>query len=316
MQHLPPSFNLPSPLQKLDLQKISELNIELYIKRDDLIHPKISGNKWRKLKYNLEQARKQGNKSILTYGGAWSNHLHATAYACKIFGFQSIGVIRGEKPPVLSSMLKDAINNGMILHYVSRSRYQKKEEETEIEKLKERWGQFYRIPEGGNNSYGIIGCEEIMNEIKISPTHIAVSCGTGTTISGLLRSTNSNTNLIGFSALKDGSFLNKTIDINSNYSYSRYLINSEYSFGGYGKINDELIEFIYQFYLTFQILLDPVYTGKMMFGLFDRIKKNKFKEGSKIIAIHTGGLQGIRGYPKLMHKLNSVNALNKMSIIH
>lgn len=316
MQHQTHSLNLPSPLQKLDLKKIFDHNIELYIKRDDLIHSEISGNKWRKLKYNLEEARKQGYNSILTYGGAWSNHLHATAFACKLLGFQSIGIIRGEKPPVLSSMLLDAINNGMKLHFISRSAYQKKEDETEIENLMKIWGKFYRIPEGGNNSYGIMGCEEIMNEIKITPTHIAVSCGTGTTISGLLRSTNSNINLIGFSALKDGSFLNKTIDLNLNDSSRHYLINSEYSFGGYGKINDELIEFIYQFYLTFQILLDPVYTGKMMFGLFDMIKKNKFKEGAKIIAIHTGGLQGIRGYPKLMHKLNSINALNKMSIIH
>jgi 1-aminocyclopropane-1-carboxylate deaminase len=269
--------------------------IELFIKREDLLHPIISGNKFRKLKYNLAEAKRLGYKKLLTFGGAFSNHIVAVAGAGKEFGFETIGIIRGEE-------LEEKINEnpslavaqqfGMKFVFVSRDAYRLKETPEFLEKMQSQFGDFYLLPEGGTNELAIKGCEEILNEPDSEFSYVCTSVGTGGTVSGIINSAASHQNIIGFSSLK-GDFLQK--DIAKFANQKNWTINCEYHFGGYGKVTNELIEFINSFYKQYEIPLDPIYTGKMMFGILDLIQKDFFPPNSKILAIHTGGLQGIAG---------------------
>lgn len=277
-------------------------NISLYLKREDLLHPIISGNKFRKLKYNLEDAKHQNQKVLLTFGGAFSNHIVAVAGAGAAFGFETIGIIRGEElrdKIADNPSLSKAQQLGMKFFFVTRDEYKFKENSDFIEKLKAQFGQFYLIPEGGTNSLAIKGCEEILTETDSEFDFICCSVGTGGTISGIINSSFDNQKIIGFSSLK-GDFLQN--DIAKFANKENWSINCEYHFGGYGKVTDELIHFINQFYLENQIHLDPIYTGKMMFGIMDLIENNYFPPHSKILAIHTGGLQGIAGMNKVLEK--------------
>jgi 1-aminocyclopropane-1-carboxylate deaminase len=269
--------------------------IELFIKREDQLHPIISGNKFRKLKYNLAEAKRLGYKKLLTFGGAFSNHIVAVAGAGKEFGFETIGIIRGEELQEKieeNPSLSVAQQFGMKLVFVSRDAYRLKETPEFIKEMKSQFGDFYLLPEGGTNELAIKGCEEILSEDDIEFSHICSSIGTGGTISGIINSAASHQNIIGFSSLK-GDFLQN--DIAKFANQKNWSVNCEYHFGGYGKITNELIEFINSFYLEHAIPLDPIYTGKMMFGIFDLIQKDFFPPNSKILAIHTGGLQGIAG---------------------
>lgn len=269
--------------------------IELFIKREDQLHPIISGNKFRKLKYNLAEAKRLGYKKLLTFGGAFSNHIVAVAGAGKEFGFETIGIIRGEELQENieeNPSLSVAQQFGMKLVFVLRDAYRLKETPEFIKEIKSQFGDFYLLPEGGTNELAIKGCEEILSEDDIQFTHICSSIGTGGTISGIINSAASHQNIIGFSSLK-GDFLQN--DIAKFANQKNWSVNCEYHFGGYGKITNELIEFINSFYLEHAIQLDPIYTGKMMFGIFDLIQNNYFPPNSKILAIHTGGLQGIAG---------------------
>lgn len=269
--------------------------IELFIKREDQLHPIISGNKFRKLKYNIRAAKEQNKKTLLTFGGAFSNHIVAVAGAGKEFDFETIGIIRGEE---LQEKIQEnpslvvAQQFGMKLVFVSRDTYRLKDTPEFLEYLQSKFGDFYLLPEGGTNVLAIKGCEEILSDDDINFTHICASIGTGGTISGLINRAASHQNIIGFSSLK-GDFLQN--DIAKFANQKNWTINCEYHFGGYGKVTNELIEFINSFYLDHAIPLDPIYTGKMMFGIFDLIQNNYFPPNSKILAIHTGGLQGIAG---------------------
>ena len=269
--------------------------ITLHIKREDLIHPFVSGNKFRKLKYNLLQAKAEGKTKIITFGGAFSNHIAAVAYAGKEHNIETIGIIRGEE---LSSKISEnptltfAQNCGMKFDFITRDEYRFKDSLTFIEKLKEKYGTFYLVPEGGTNALAIKGCEEILTSEDSILTHICCSVGTSGTISGIINSAKSNQKIIGFPALK-GSFLSD--DIRNFVTNSNWELQSDYHFGGYAKINEELIRFINAFREKTSVPLDPIYTGKMMFGILDLINKGYFPVGSKILAIHTGGLQGIEG---------------------
>lgn len=272
-----------------------QFDVELYIKREDKIHPFISGNKYRKLKYNLDEAARLGFKTMLTFGGAFSNHITATAFAGHEFGFKTIGIIRGEE---LESKIEEnptlsfAQSCGMTFKFISRSDYKEKTSAEFIKHLKTEFGKFYLIPEGGTNKLAIKGCEEILTEADQQFDYVCCAVGTGGTISGLINASNPNQRILGFPALK-GDFLKRDISkfvINKNWE-----INSDYHFGGYAKINSELVSFINQFKRDYKIQLDPVYTGKMMYGIMEMIKQNKFSKGSKILAIHTGGIQGIEG---------------------
>ncbi len=285
-------------LEKSVNQKIvlpEELGIELYIKRDDLIHPDISGNKYRKLKYNLLDAKTEGFETLLTFGGAYSNHISALAYAGKEFGFKTIGIIRGEElfdKIEDNPTLKFAKDCGMQFKFVSRSEYREKTTKLFIDNLNKEFGKFYLVPEGGTNDLAIKGCEEILSKTDSNFDYICCPVGTGGTISGLINSSKPCQQVLGFPALK-GDFLKN--EIIKFAKQSNWQLVTDYHFGGYGKVNKELIDFINKFKKDTNIPLDPVYTGKMMFGIFDLIEKGFFPEESKILAIHTGGLQGVNG---------------------
>ena len=270
-------------------------DISLTIKREDLIHPFVSGNKFRKLKYNLLQAKAENKETLLTFGGAFSNHIAAVAYAGKEQGFKTFGIIRGDELQDKieeNPTLKFAQENGMQFEFVSREDYRLKSKNTFIEQLKNKFGDFYLVPEGGTNELAVKGCEEILTQEDIAFNYVCCAVGTGGTISGLINSSAKNQKILGFPALK-GDFLNDEIRIFANKD--NWNLISDYHFGGYGKINLELIEFINRFFEETKVPLDPIYTGKMVFGVIDLIHKNYFPEHSKILLIHTGGLQGIEG---------------------
>ena len=281
---------------------ISFSGISLEIKREDLIHPFVSGNKFRKLKYNLLQAKKENKDTLLTFGGAFSNHIAAVAAAGKEHGFKTIGIIRGEElrngfgdNPTLNF----ASNCGMQFDFISRDEYRKKTEQDFLAQLNEKWGDFYIIPEGGTNSLAVLGCQEILEESDADFDFICCSVGTGGTISGLINSSKLNQKIIGFPAL-NGDFLKE--EIRKFATNERWELIEDYTFGGYAKVNDELIEFMNSFYSENHIPLDPIYTGKMVFGVIDMIYKDYFPKDAKILMIHTGGLQGIDGMNMKLQK--------------
>ena len=270
-------------------------SISLIIKREDLNHPFISGNKLRKLKYNLLQAKAENKETLLTFGGAFSNHIAAVAYAGKEQGFKTIGIIRGDElwdKIEENPTLRFAQENGMKFEFVSRDDYRLKNENAFIEKLRNKFGDFYLVPEGGTNELAVKGCEEILTEEDSAFDYVCCAVGTGGTISGLINSAMPNQKVLGFPALK-GDFLTDEIRIFAKKD--NWNLISDYHFGGYGKVDLELIKFINTFFEETKIPLDPIYTGKMVFGVIDLINKNYFPAHSKILLIHTGGLQGIDG---------------------
>jgi len=301
------------PLQKITSDIITKKGVELYVYRTDLNHKDISGNKLYKLKYNLEEAKKQnlsaaclpdrqeqaGKKTLLTFGGAYSNHIAATAAAGKEYGFNTIGIIRGDELETLNPTLTFAKACGMQLHFVSRTLYQNKEAlYTYVQK---HFGaqHYYSIPEGGSNSLGILGCKEIIQGIPIDFDVVCCPCGTGATLTGIILSLKEHQQAIGFQVLKAENYIKNEVKkwLHEFGSEKRnWEINEEYHFGGYAKLKPELINFMVQFERENAIPLDYIYTGKMMFGIFESIKQGKFKKGSTIIAIHTGGLQGNSGF--------------------
>jgi len=269
--------------------------ISLTIKREDLIHPFVSGNKFRKLKYNLLQAKSENKNTLLTFGGAFSNHIAAVAYVGKEQGFETIGIIRGDElfdKIEENPTLKFAQENGMQFEFVTREEYRHKNESAFIEKLKGKFGDFYLVPEGGTNELAVKGCEEILTKEDARFDFVCCAVGTGGTISGLINGSLQHQKILGFPALK-GDFLTDEIRIFAKKD--NWDLISDYHFGGYGKVNLELIEFINAFFEENKVPLDPIYTGKMVFGVIDLIHKNYFPAHSKILLVHTGGLQGIKG---------------------
>lgn len=287
-------------------QQISLANkaVELYLKREDKIHPFVSGNKYRKLKYNLLEAKKNGIDTLLTFGGAFSNHIAAVASSGNALGFKTIGIVRGEElenKVSENSTLNFAKHNGMQFKFVSRELYRNKTSESFLNDLKEIYGDFYLIPEGGTNKLAVKGCEEILTVEDKTFDYICCAVGTGGTISGLINCSKPSQQVLGFPALK-GDFLKE--DISKFATQTNWELITDYHFGGYAKINKELVAFINQFKIENEVSLDPVYTGKMLFGIIDLINKNYFPKGSKILAIHTGGLQGIEGMNAVLKKKN------------
>lgn len=271
------------------------LNETLSIKPEYQNNSGVSGNKFRKLKYNLEAVNFLKTKTILTFGGAFSNHIAAVAQAGKEAGINTIGIIRGEELAERihdNPTLKTAQDNGMHLKFVSRSQYRDKESPSFLDALTTEFRSYYYLPEGGTNALAVKGCEEILGEEDKEFDIICCPVGTGGTLAGLINSSSPHQKILGFSALK-GDFLND--DISKFAKKDNWNLITDYHFGGYAKINHELISFINRFKLRFDILLDPVYTGKMMFGIFDMLKKGRLSGNEKILAIHTGGLQGIAG---------------------
>jgi 1-aminocyclopropane-1-carboxylate deaminase/D-cysteine desulfhydrase-like pyridoxal-dependent ACC family enzyme len=288
--------------QILNHPLLDEKGIELAIKRLELVHPIVSGNKFFKLKYNLDKAVSLGFNTILTFGGAFSNHILATAQAAKASQLRSIGIIRGDEIRPLNPTLGQAETLGMSLHFVDRVTYRLKKEVNFLNTLETKFGQFYLIPEGGTNVLAIQGTAEIMGTTDRNFSHITTCIGTGGTFAGLFASLNVDQNLLGFSALK-GEFIhqeiNRIIEQNQLSSSGAYKIFTNYHFGGYAKYTQELIDFIWWFFENFGIVLDPIYTGKMAFGIWDLVQKGHFNPGSKVLMIHSGGLQGNVGFTEL-----------------
>lgn len=270
-------------------------NITLFIKREDLLHPFVSGNKFRKLKYNLQEAQQQKQTTLLTFGGAFSNHIAAVAAAGKGQYFKTIGIIRGDEIETKiqnNPTLRFAQECGMLFEFLSREDYRKKSEPNFLLNLKKKWGAFYLIPEGGTNALAVKGCEEILDPDDATFDFICCSVGTGGTISGLINSAQPHQKILGFPALK-GNFLNQ--EIRKFATKDNWKLITDYHFGGYAKVTTELIDFINLFLKDTGIPLDPIYTGKMVFGVIDLMRLKYFPPGSKILLIHTGGIQGIEG---------------------
>lgn len=280
-----------TPILEINTRDTAKTGIRLLIKREDQNHPFVSGNKWWKLKYNLEEALKIGQATVLTFGGAYSNHIYATAAAAYELGLKSIGIIRGEETKPLNHTLAFAESQGMMLQYVSREAYRQKTEEAFIQSLRHQFGDFYLIPEGGTNELAAKGCAEFAAQLSadVDFNYLCLPLGTGGTMAGMVEGLESK-KIIGFPVLKGATFLED--EITKYTSKHNWQLMYDYHFGGYAKITKELTEFIDQFEKQFNIPLDPIYTSKMMFGVMDLIKKNFFEAGSTILVIHTGGLQG------------------------
>jgi len=283
----------PTPTVKIDLPILKEKGVSLWLKRDELTHPTIQGNKWRKLKYNLKFAKEHNIHTIVTFGGPVSNHIYSTAAAGLQFGFKTIGVIRGYEHLPLTPTLQFAKDCGMELIFLDKKNYTTRYDLDFLQNIENIHGKFHLIPDGGANTLALKGVAELFDEIDIGYDVCCVSIGTGTTLAGSLLNPK-NKNVIGFSSLKgegikdEINLLLKPIETPK----SRWQINKEYQFGGYGKTTQELMDFITEFKTKTNIQLDPIYTSKMLFGILDMVKKNKFEVGVKILAVHTGGLQG------------------------
>jgi 1-aminocyclopropane-1-carboxylate deaminase/D-cysteine desulfhydrase-like pyridoxal-dependent ACC family enzyme len=278
-------------ISNINIKTVQDKNIHLDLLRLDLIHPEISGNKWFKLKYNIAFAIENNFKSIVSFGGAYSNHLHALAFAGKEFNIKTIGIIRGEA--VENQTLQDCKKWGMDIHFISREQYREKDEVHFLKTIQEEFKTSYIIPEGGNNMLGQKGCVEILSPAKKEKYDLfCCSIGTGATFTGIVNALGGEKKAMGFSAIKNGHYLAN--EIQQQTPYSNFELQYDYHFGGFAKINDHLKTFMQQFKSEQSYELDRVYTGKMMFGILDLIEKNSIQENTQILAIHTGGLQGNR----------------------
>lgn len=291
-----------SLVQQLEIRNCSNETFHIDVKRDDLIDDLVSGNKWRKLKYNVLAAKNQKKESILTFGGAYSNHLVAAAKACSMAGIKSIGIVRGDELNSNSNeTLRICAEYGMDLHFISRDMYHMRDDKSYIEQLHVDFPNSFIVPEGGSNFYGLIGCQEIWKELSNNYTDVILAGGTGTTAAGILSGMPENAKLHVFSALR-GDFLKADIIQKIEYGFhnkeftelckSKITVYPEDCFGGYGKYSDELIEFIIKIKKEHNLPLDQVYTGKAFFRLLKLLNNNTFSKSSKILFLHTGGLQG------------------------
>lgn len=289
--------NLIIPYTRVSTPLLERKNIKLLMKRLDLVHPLISGNKFFKLKYNIVCAKQKGIKKLLTFGGAYSNHIHASAVAARLEGLSIVGIIRGEETLPLNPTLQSAKENGMELYYVSRTTYKEKSSPEFLNHLRHQLGDFYLIPEGGTNSLAIKGTREILEGNDFDADIITCCIGTGGTMGGIVASAKDHQKVWGFSSLK-GDFIHDEFENllhrETISPLCTYEVFTSYHFGGYGKHKPELITFIMDFYRITGIPLDPVYTGKMMFGVFKKLEE--IPDNTTVICLHTGGLQGIAGF--------------------
>lgn len=284
-----------STLSAINDPALSSMQIQLWIKRDDLLHPVISGNKWRKLKYLLNDALVNGADTVVSMGGAYSNHLHALAYAGKSLGLKTIGYVRGEPPEIFNPTLQDLETWGMTLRFVPRSEYRELRA-YKNDDLPGLSANQYWVPEGGAHPLALKGVAEIVAETAIDYDHLLVACGTGTTLAGLISASPAHCRVTGVAALKGAGFLNDEVKqlLPQNQFYTNWQIVLDYHFGGFAKSPPELRQFMRQFYASHRITLEPVYTGKLLFAVFDLLQKGYFKPGQNIVVVHTGGLQGAR----------------------
>lgn len=291
------TFAADSPLQELTDPFSSRVPIRLYLKRDDRLHPQMSGNKWRKLKYNLLAARAQDQHALLTFGGAYSNHLYATAAAGRAFGFRTIGVVRGDElaSQPRNTTLTFCESCGMHLHFISRADYRRKDEPGFLTDLTRRFGPCYILPEGGSNQLALQGTAEIMPEVVgqlgASPDYVACAVGTGSTLAGMAASAPLGTKVLGVGVLTAAAGLPLVRTVLTGRPGGVWQV-VDYALGGYAKTTPDLLAFIQAFERKTGVLLEPVYTGKLLYGLYDLARQGYFSENATVVAVHTGGLQG------------------------
>ncbi len=284
-----------TPVQEIFNPVLDNAGVQLLIKREELNHPTVSGNKWWKLKYNLAEAKKQGKQTLLTFGGAYANHIYATAAAAYELQMESIGMIRGEETLPLNPTLHFATTHGMKLEYLSRTTYRTKTSDAFLQQLTDRFSDtIYVIPEGGSNSLAVKGICEFASLLPIHANYICCAVGTGGTLAGLISGLPDSKKVIGFSSLKgEGSLVSEIKSLlTKKEKYPTWEINNQFHFGGYGKYTPALLSFIQNFKINHGIELDFVYTAKMIAGIFNLVEKKFFPRGSTLLAIHTGGLQG------------------------
>jgi 1-aminocyclopropane-1-carboxylate deaminase len=311
----------PPPIQQINSEIARHAGVDLYVLRLDLMHPWVNGNKWFKLKYNLLEAKEKNFTTLLTFGGAYSNHIYATAAAGNLFGFRTIGVIRGEERLPLNPTLSFAVQQGMQLVYLNREMYRQRNTPALEEYLQQRFGEVFVIPEGGSNLNGVRGCTEIID--RAMPTagyafdHICVACGTATTLAGIALSLHEGQRAIAFPVLKNGAFLAQEIEsLLTNYlasglpapytSPASWELVCDYHFGGYAKVNNDLLSFSQQFTEEHGVPLDYVYTAKMFYGVMDLLKQGFFSRGDSLLLVHTGGLQGNVGMEERLQRFSKI----------
>lgn len=277
-----------TPIVSIEDESTAAAGVTLSVKREDLNNASVSGNKWWKLKLNLSEAVALGYNTILTFGGAYSNHIYATAAAAAAVGLKSIGVIRGEQTEPLNNTLNFARSNRMELHFVSRSDYRDKD--SLHAQLVSRFGRFYTIPEGGSNEHGVVGISLFARTLPPDFDYICCPVGTGATLAGLIRGYNGRGMLIGFPVLKGGDSWRDEVE-NFQPMYDNWTLATDYHFGGYAKTSPILESFMSHFTESHNIPLEHVYSGKMFYGMMDMISKGFYRKGSKILAIHTGGIR-------------------------
>lgn len=289
-----------SPLQKIEDNKFKEFGINVFIKRDDLIHPVISGNKFRKLKYNLIEAKKKGLQGVLSLGGAYSNHIHALAYACQQESLKSIGIIRGETHYQDNATLSQARSWGMDLKFVDRATYRLRNTPEFTSQLRLEYPDYLFVPEGGTNKLALQGVAECIDEVyqENNIDYLITPVGSAGTLSGLIQGANKNTEVLGVATLKQSEYLLEEIESlisNSDTTKKNWRLLADYHDGGYGKFSQTNVEIITQFISQHQIPFEPIYSGKMLIAFLDLLTKGYFKHGSNVVLLHTGGLQGLKG---------------------
>lgn len=288
----------PSPLQQLNHPLFEQRQIQVFIKRDDLIHPIISGNKWRKLKGNLAQATATKKKGIISFGGAYSNHIHALAYACKQQGLKAVGIIRGEPHYQNNYTLIWARYWGMQLEFVDRQTYRQRHEQDYLTTLQNRYPDHLIVPEGGTNKLALSGVGEVIEELnkQIKYDTLMLPVGSGGTISGLIKADNNMHQIIGIAVLKQAEYLIDEMNaLLEHHSYSNWQLLTEFHRGGYAKFSANDCQRLTEFIAITGVPFEPVYSGKMVLALLDLVAQGYFPKHHKIVLIHTGGLQGLGG---------------------
>ncbi len=287
------------PLEPFNHPLLLKHNVSVSIKRDDLLHAVVSGNKLYKLMFNLDEFKRLHKKTLITFGGAYSNHLHATAFMGKELGIQTVGIIRGEQLLPLNPTLKDCTDWGMILEPVSRGDYRQKQASAGIQNIINKYPLACIVPEGGANELGVLGAAKILDGVDQKKFDtVVVACGTGVTMAGIVSACEPHLRVVGMPALKAEKWMASEIqgwlDV-VGCSNKNWLIECQYHFGGYGKTKPELLQFIENMAQQYQLLLDPIYTGKAFYGLLKMIERGEIVSGSRVLFIHSGGLQGARG---------------------
>ena len=289
-----------TPLEELLHPSAEKAGVRVVIKREDLNHRSVSGNKWWKLKYNIAAVLHSDHRTLLTFGGAFSNHIYASAAAARALKLNSIGIIRGEKTDPLNTILAQSTENGMQLHYVSREDYRRKSDENFVASLHDKYGAFHLIPEGGSNVEAVQGCSEFARNVlaPIACDYIALAVGTGGTMAGVIAGFEGKKKIIGVPVLKNGAFLAAEIETLltafSGRAFENWSLLTDYHHGGYAKVTEDLLSFIKETQRHYHVPLDHVYTGKLLWAILREIESGNFPRGSTVLALHSGGLTGIK----------------------